>query len=404
MNIWTITAKELLNTLHQPLKSLKGTATTFANQNQQEDLTQNTQFVRLHISRIIITAYALIPIEISNLIVDMLTNPHQEYKMIYNMASGLLMVVSIVYIYLCGRYLQGRFAHWKTPWKIYRSFWYLVSMFLLLFITADLLERQAFNNVFLLYIIITIIPILSGKHGIFLYLFNIVATTTIAITVGMPQFLIQQLIAIGLAAYVLSRYMSNTVIRNFLLQQRLEKMNQTLKRLSVTDPLTGLYNRRKADEHLEQIWNERNIQDTIALMAFDVDHFKDYNDTYGHLAGDECLVQIAQILSSSIEEIKDAEVYRTGGEEFLIITKRQNEKQVLSLAKQIRRKVERLSLSAAEQPTQPTTISIGIADHTPDESDKEDIYQQLWRRADAALYKAKEAGRNRIAFGDLLTQ
>lgn len=405
MNVWTVTGKELLKTIRQPLQTMRSQSSKHTeNAKQGVLLASNTQYIQLHLSRLIITVYALVPIELSNLLIDILTNPHPGYRAIYNTASLSVIVTAIVYIYLCGWYLQGRYASKKAPWIIYHSFWYIFSCLMLAFIVADYLEREAFNNTFLLYIIITIIPTLSRKSGTLLFLFNILATTMVAVFIRMPLFLIQQILVIGITAYLLSRFMSNTTLRNFLLQQSLETMNKTLKQLSITDPLTGLYNRRKADEQLEHIWNERTKDDRLTIFALDVDHFKEYNDTYGHLAGDECLTGVARILSEAIRQFDGAEAYRTGGEEFLIIAKRLDDEQALAIARQIREQVEQLSIFEGGRLDHQITISIGIASCSPQTPEQEDSYQRLWKQADTALYKAKAFGRNKIAFGELITQ
>lgn len=404
MNVWTITGKKLLKIIRQPVQTIQNPADKCMADTEKNALMANPQYIQLHLSRLIIIVYALIPIELSNLFIDILTNPHPEYKAIYNTASLLLIVVSIVYIYLCGWYLQGRYTSQKAPWIIYYSFWYIISCIILAFIAADFLERKEINNIFLLYIVMTIIPIFSRTSGTLLFLFNIVATMTLAIIVRLPSFLIQQILVIGITAYVLSQIMSNTTLHNFLLQQSLETMNTTLKRLSITDPLTGLYNRRKADEQLEQLWKERTATNRITLFALDVDRFKDYNDTYGHLAGDECLTGVARILSETIQQFDETEVYRTGGEEFLIIAKQTDDGQSLTLARQIRQRVEQLSIPSDECPDHLVTISVGIASSSLKASREDVAYQRLWGQADAALYRAKTFGRNKIAFGEIITQ
>jgi len=164
--------------------------------------------------------------------------------------------------------------------------------------------------------------------------------------------------------------------------------------LAITDSLTGLYNRRYYTQVIQEEMNRVNRHGyTIALMMMDVDHFKLYNDTYGHLAGDTVLIKIGEILRSFT--LRSGEyAFRLGGEEFGIIVSNMSEDEYIGLAKRICRAVEDLRLphshnSAADV----VTLSIGIAIyHAQMNMNHEDVYKE----ADRQLYLAKENGRNRV--------
>ncbi|CCD93655.1 putative diguanylate cyclase (GGDEF) precursor [Bradyrhizobium sp. ORS 375] len=165
------------------------------------------------------------------------------------------------------------------------------------------------------------------------------------------------------------------------------KVESRLERLATTDPLTGLKNRRKFDETIEIEWRRaQRAQVPLALLMIDADHFKCYNDTHGHQAGDQVLVGIAVCISDSVRRAGDCAA-RYGGEEFAVLLPGTAEAHALHVAETIRIKV---ALWAGEAGN--TSISIGVASITPS---RETHWTGLLNAADRALYAAKEAGRNR---------
>ncbi len=182
-------------------------------------------------------------------------------------------------------------------------------------------------------------------------------------------------------------------------RQALEAANARLAELSSTDGLTGIANRRHFDEVLDAEWNRcMRHNEPLAVIMVDIDHFKRYNDHYGHVAGDECLRQVAHILRSCIRRAGEL-VARYGGEEFILLLPGTD----LSFARQTaRRAIEQLHTAAlphANSPTAPqVTLSMGIASTLPDPSF---VPEALIEAADAALYRAKNAGRNRIELANL---
>ena len=168
--------------------------------------------------------------------------------------------------------------------------------------------------------------------------------------------------------------------------RELVEKNRMLEVLSVTDKLTGLYNRRKLDEVLEEeLARSRRYAVGFAVVLLDVDHFKRINDTCGHLAGDSVLVAIAQLLREGTREA-DA-VGRYGGEEFLLVCRHATRGAGSVIAEKIRAGVEALEF----EDSGPVTVSAGVAAYRDG-----DTLASLVGRADAALYRAKSAGRNRV--------
>jgi diguanylate cyclase (GGDEF)-like protein len=160
---------------------------------------------------------------------------------------------------------------------------------------------------------------------------------------------------------------------------------------AMRDPLTGLYNRRQLDESLHrEILRARRGGAPVGVMAIDVDHFKRVNDTLGHEAGDCALRRIAEELAGCVREEDVA--CRAGGEEFVIILPGAGRTALRSRAEAVRRKIEQARIRAGEG-TLKLTVSIGLASF-PSYGDSG---KNVLRAADAALYKAKAAGRNRVA-------
>ena len=157
-----------------------------------------------------------------------------------------------------------------------------------------------------------------------------------------------------------------------------------LETLSETDALTELYNRRKLDETLEmELIRCKRLNSRLGLIMFDIDHFKQFNDIYGHLKGDEVLIMVARIVKESIREIDL--LGRWGGEEFLLVCPATNRKGAVTLAENLRKKIEESSFDSVG----PVTCSFGAVS-TDGDIDAVDLMTTL----DKALYEAKESGRN----------
>ena len=174
----------------------------------------------------------------------------------------------------------------------------------------------------------------------------------------------------------------------------LERSNRQLAALSSTDALTGLANRRRFDEAWAEEWQRAARQGaSLALLLIDVDHFKAYNDHYGHQAGDECLRRVAAVLAGVARRAGEL-VARYGGEEFVVVLPGADATTAREFAERLRMAVEAEAMPHAHSPAAPVvTISMGVAAGQPrHETDAE----ALLKEADVALYLAKRQGRNQV--------
>lgn len=173
------------------------------------------------------------------------------------------------------------------------------------------------------------------------------------------------------------------------LLHELQRMNTDLERLATTDALTGLLNRRAADRQLEAEWQRaRRSGHASALVLLDLDHFKQVNDSYGHPGGDEALRMLASCIRSVMREVDIGARY--GGEEFLIVLPETSREGAFVFAERLRERVAGCDVRHDES-TFRCNVSLGIAVSDPHEPS----YEHWVRRADQALYRAKQGGRNR---------
>ncbi len=181
----------------------------------------------------------------------------------------------------------------------------------------------------------------------------------------------------------------------------LERANEQLLRLSTTDGLTGIANRRMFDQTLHAEWQRcARSRTSLSLLMIDIDHFKRYNDHYGHQTGDECLRQVARILVLCAKRSGEL-VARYGGEEFAILLPGTDAQEAMAIAHRCLRQMEGAHIPHADSPVSPwLTVSIGVGSMqvTPAESSA-----TLLQQADSALYCAKKGGRARVDLYDPVT-
>jgi diguanylate cyclase (GGDEF)-like protein len=166
--------------------------------------------------------------------------------------------------------------------------------------------------------------------------------------------------------------------------------NHHLEELALRDGLSGLPNRRSFDARLAATWRAAEAKSPVSLLMMDVDHFKLFNDSQGHLEGDNCL--IGKTLEATLRRGDFAARY--GGEEFVVLLPGADSAEARDVAERARSEIEALRIAHEAAPYGCVTLSVGVATFTPEETASE---QALIEAADAALYEAKRHGRNTVA-------
>lgn len=206
------------------------------------------------------------------------------------------------------------------------------------------------------------------------------------------------LILIGVyLGYFMEKFSRQDYVNNKLLTleaERLTLLSEKLKVLSTTDSLTELANRRHFEHCFESEWSRAlRAKEPICLMMIDIDYFKNYNDYYGHQAGDVCLKDVSDVLKSFAQRSGEL-VSRYGGEEFLLMLPRLNLDEGLLVAQKLCSTIANLNIPHAGADLGHLTVSIGVAAVVPQ---LEDDMSELIKAADTALYRAKGSGRNRVS-------
>jgi diguanylate cyclase (GGDEF)-like protein len=182
------------------------------------------------------------------------------------------------------------------------------------------------------------------------------------------------------------------VFRERRLWKEREALMEQLKKLSITDGLTNLYNRR---HFYRQLSTEANRAErygrVLSLLFFDVDSFKKFNDTYGHLAGDEALKSIARATENCLR-VADS-IFRYGGEEFAVLLPETSGEQAIIAGQRLRNDIDQLRLAISEEETAKVTVSIGVTEFSPGEE-----MERCVKRADMAMYNSKRSGGNQVQF------
>ena len=174
----------------------------------------------------------------------------------------------------------------------------------------------------------------------------------------------------------------------------LKRQSDAMRELTLTDALTGVANRRSFNDAIDNEWRRcARAQAPLSVIMVDIDHFKHYNDSFGHQAGDACLAQVADAMRSCAGRPPDL-LARYGGEEFVVLLPQVGSQGAQTVAKRILAAVRELAIPHRVSPAGETvTVSLGVATTVPGEASYDG--DMLVRTADNALYRAKEAGRNR---------
>ncbi len=222
---------------------------------------------------------------------------------------------------------------------------------------------------------------------------SLLVTTSINVALGLVDRMAVDLLVATLVPLIVAPLASGAAMGLLI---EVETARAALLEVAVRDALTQLYNRRFFSARLEEeVQRARRQPVPVALVLVDIDHFKRINDTYGHAVGDEVLQRVAEVLQAQARPYDVAA--RFGGEEFVLMLPGSTAAEGAAVAERIRQAVQALRLASLEGGASPQiTVSLGVAElaGAPDDADA------LLRRADAAMYRAKHDGRNRIVTHD----
>ena len=195
-------------------------------------------------------------------------------------------------------------------------------------------------------------------------------------------------------ALVLKIFFYNSMIRNFVYINKIKSINEKLEALSVTDELTKISNRRAFMNYIDIIWKQgRRLQLPVNVLIIDIDNYKKYNDSLGHLEGDKALIAVAQHMNGQIKRETDL-VARFGGEEFICLLPYIKKDDAAQFALELVQSVENMHIPhPMSEISKYITVSAGMASVIPDDNN---TLAQLLEEADKALYKAKNTGKNKV--------
>lgn len=207
----------------------------------------------------------------------------------------------------------------------------------------------------------------------------------------------QRGLVLGAVDYITKPYISLIVKARVDTHIKLYRYRRKIEEISMTDQLTGIANRRRYDHYSLAKWHEAiRLQVPFSIFMFDIDHFKVYNDTFGHPAGDKVIAAVAKTISSHLKRSTDF-VARYGGEEFVAISMGEPSKKMFEYLQKVRQTIEDLHIPHSPTVSEWVTVSIGGVTMIPKTGSAYDVYLKI---ADAMLYDAKKGGRNRVVWAD----
>jgi diguanylate cyclase (GGDEF)-like protein len=260
----------------------------------------------------------------------------------------------------------------------------LVTMLLVLFSQyagSDSLD----NKPWILLVPIIAIPLLGAAEGV-LWVAGSLLGLGIVYALLSDSYaihaLIIQLAAVATTAYVVARF-------TLFNESNIDRISQ----MSHVDPLTGSYNRRSFDANFQKEYQRaKRNKASLTVMMIDIDHFKEYNDRYGHQEGDQVLIKVAAVLDDTVRRASDL-VYRYGGEEFCVLMSAVDKVTAVALAEQMRKRVHELCIPHETVLPGYLTISVGLCHSYELDSTSPEA---MLHAADDAMYQAKQRGRNRV--------
>lgn len=339
-----------------------------------------TIFIEYNIQRMAITSCIILLFQVSLLI-----DKHFFSSPLYICGFSFLTLLSIGYlVYFFLYYSQ---FHGPVKKRIYLLYWFFLCIAFLPYIIADLQTTSIPLNMVLCYALLMAIPILSTIE--FFIMFS---------SFGIVNLILCYVLQAKTSVYVLTITLSIAgFILSYIIQGQYTNLIYRFKYESDMDYLTNLYNRKGGIKKIHNLLSTCIHHDIyLGICMIDIDYFKDYNDRYGHLQGDQTLQKVANCIKTTLLRENDI-VCRMGGEEFLVCFTCNSHKDIWQMAERLRNAVLDLMIPCCRKDDlQYVSISIGTSAYIPHFSDCQIHEMQIIKEADDALYNAKRKGRNQV--------
>jgi diguanylate cyclase (GGDEF)-like protein len=361
----------------------------FMNQSDEEHQELNEYLVHDNMNHMLIVSIILMLISVVKVVGKM------NQSWFADVGIGMLfltLIYILLWYFVHSKLIQGL----KTQKVIYLTFWLLINIVGLKELYTEIQVYQSIIYYYLLMFLLTGFYIGSFIDIVFFIGFD--AIITIALITNIPK--VEMDIPLYIAVIILISFISAIIMFSRFYHYVVEKKEQlTIRTLGGVDRLTNLLNRRGFDEKLAVIWGQwSDLRKTIVAIMIDIDCFKNYNDTYGHIAGDQCLKDISECIYD-IASRKTDFIVRYGGEEIVIVLTNQKEEECIEVSLNIQERINALHIKAGEKATHShVTVSMGIASMMANPSNT--IYD-LIEKADEQLYYSKNSGRNRITMNNI---
>jgi diguanylate cyclase (GGDEF)-like protein len=333
----------------------------------------------------------------------------QDYEAAGGRAVGIMhyvflslgtLLLGLLFWFLLSRARRNKVSS-RGAWLLVNVFLYLYCAIQLVFCTFNILSAGGVNSYIITVLIISMVPVIKPLQSLIcigLSFSYICAAMYLARGIShmwdsimLTDTWTNLIIITGLSACG-SVFLYDMYVSNFLQSVRLERSNAELAVMANTDQMTGVANRRAFVRSFDDMW-QRAVKDELrlAVVIADVDFFKSYNDAFGHLEGDKCLMRIADCLQRNFRRASDI-VSRYGGEEFLVVFEAEKESDYM-LADRARENLQAMKIPGARTDVSPyVSVSVGVCLVRPT---ADTPTNEVLRTADEALYESKRSGRNR---------
>lgn len=356
----------------------------------------------MNISQNLNYSIILFIMELFSLIIYLAVDFSGRFFSMFSFTIFLFLIFLALNIRYC-RYLLKQQRSFKIRRLMKYHTYFFTAVFALYCVVVtyiNLQSRLTEESVLMFYLYIAGGPIFSMHENAIAVIAPALAVLPVLRLKHVPPTFYSNLILYSFVSLCLSEMRCRIIVNNLHAMRRARNEQMLLKEQADIDPLTRLFNRNGYSKRLEEVipYNMR-LKIPVAVLMIDIDFFKQFNDTFGHMQGDECLKKVARALAGSIHQEKDL-ICRFGGEEFQIFLSDIVPSDAIRVGGRLRKAVLDLALPAANQSISPyVTISVGVASGIL--TSLED-YQRLVRAADDELYRAKSHGKNMISFRNLI--